>query len=45
LWDRLVDEWNGIPPKVCPNFIKGISRHIQAVIKAVGGHTKYQTVK
>jgi hypothetical protein len=41
LWDRLVDEWNGIPPEVCQNLIESMPRHIQAVIKANGGHTKY----
>ena len=41
LWDRLVDEWNGISPEVCQNLIESMPRHIQAVIKANGGHTKY----
>jgi hypothetical protein len=43
--NRLVDKWDRNPPEVCQNFIIGISRSIQAVIKAVGGYTKYQTVK
>ena len=41
LWDRLVDKWNGICPKVCQNLIESMPRCIQAVIKAKGGHTKY----
>ena len=41
LWDRLVDKWNGIGPEVCQNLIESMPRHIQAVIKAKGGHTKY----
>ena len=41
LWDRLVDEWNGISPEVCQNLIESKPRRIQAVIKANGGHTKY----
>ena len=41
LWKRLVDEWNKIPPEVCQNLIESMPRHIQAVIKARGGHTKY----
>jgi transposase len=41
LWDRVVKEWNGIPPKVCQNLIESVPRRLQAVIKAQGGHTKY----
>ena len=41
LWDRLVEEWNEIPPEVCQNLIKSMPRRIQAVIRAKGGHTKY----
>ena len=41
LWDRLVDEWNRIPPEVCQGLIESMPRRIQAVIKANGGHTKY----
>ena len=41
LWDRLVDEWNGISPEVCQNLIESMPRCIQAVIKANGGHTNY----
>ena len=38
LWDRLVDEWNGISPRVCQNLIESMPRHIQAVIKANGSY-------
>ena len=41
LWDRLVDEWNKIAPEVCQNLIESMSRHIEAVIRENGGHTKY----
>lgn len=41
LWDRVVSEWEKIPPKVCQNLIESMPRRIQAVIKAKGGHTKY----
>ena len=41
LWDRLVEEWNAIAPEVCQNLIESMSRRIQAVIRAKGGHTKY----
>jgi hypothetical protein len=41
LWDRVVEEWNKIPPEVCQNLIESMPRRIQAVIKAKGGHTKY----
>jgi DDE superfamily endonuclease len=41
LWDRLVEEWNEIPPEVCQNLIESMPRRIQAAIRAKGGHTKY----
>ena len=41
LWDRLVDEWNGIGLEVCQNLIESMPRRIQAVINAKGGHIKY----
>jgi transposase len=41
LWDRVVEEWNKIPPETCQNLIESMPRRIQAVIKAKGGHTKY----
>src|SRR5277367_710223 len=41
LWERVVEEWNQIPPEVCQNLIESMPRRIQAVISAKGGHTKY----
>ena len=41
LWERVVEEWNKIPPETCQNLIESMPRTIQAVIKAKGGHTKY----
>ena len=41
LWDRVVKEWNEIPPEVCQKLIESMPRRIKAVIKAKGGHTKY----
>ena len=45
LWDRVAEKWNKIPPEVCQNLIESMPRLIEAVIKAKGGHTKYQIVK
>jgi hypothetical protein len=36
-----VEEWNKIPSEVCQNLIESMSRRLEAVIKAKGGHTKY----
>ena len=41
LWERVVKEWNEIPPEVCQNLIESMPRRIKAVIRAKGGHTKY----
>jgi len=41
LWDRVVVEWNGIPPETCQRLIESMPRRVQAVIRAKGGHTKY----
>ena len=41
LWERLVVEWNKIPPEVCQTLIESVSRRLEAVIKADGGHTRY----
>ena len=41
LWDRMVEEWNEIPPEVCQWLIESMHKRIQAVIRAKGGHTKY----
>ena len=41
LWERVVEEWNKIPPETCQNLIESMPRSVQAVIKAKGGHTKY----
>ena len=41
LWERVVEEWNGIAPETCQNLISSMPRKIQAVIRAKGGHTKY----
>jgi transposase len=41
LWERVVEEWNKIPPETCQNLIESMPRRIQAVIKAKGGHIKY----
>ena len=42
LWDRIAEEWKKIPPETCQRLIESMPRRIQAVIKAKGGHTKYQ---
>ena len=41
LWERLVEEWNGIPVEACQKLIESMPRRIQAVIRAKGGHTDY----
>ena len=41
LWERVVEEWNKIPPETCQKLIESMPRRVQAVIKAKGGHTKY----
>ena len=41
LWERVQEEWEGIGPEVCQNLIESIPRHVEAVIKAKGGYTKY----
>ena len=45
LWDRVANEWNEIPPETCQTLIERMPRTIQAVLKAKGGHTKYQMIK
>ena len=41
LWERVVEEWNGIPSETCQRLIESMPNRIQAVIKAKGGYTKY----
>jgi len=41
LWDRVVEEWNKIPPETFKKLIESMPRRIQAVIRAKGGHTDY----
>ena len=45
LWDRVSEEWNDISPETCQNLIESMPKRIQAVIRAKGGHTKYQIGK
>ena len=45
LWDGVAKEWNEIPPETCQTLIKMMPRRIQGVLKAKGGHTKYQIIK
>ena len=41
LWRRCEAEWEKIPKEVCQNLIANMSKKVEAVIKAKGGHTKY----
>ncbi len=41
LWDRVQEEWNKIQPEVCQDLIESMPRHVEAVVKAKGGYTKY----
>jgi hypothetical protein len=41
LWDRVVVEWGTFSVEECQKWIESMPRRIQAVIKVMGGHTKY----
>ena len=41
LWERVQVEWDKIEPEVCQNLIESMPRHMEAVIKAKWGYTKY----
>ena len=41
LWKRVEETWEKIEPSVCQGLIESMPRHVQAVLKAKGGHTKY----
>ena len=41
LWERVEAEWNNIPTDICQNLVKSMRNHIQALLKAKGGHIKY----
>jgi hypothetical protein len=41
LWERVEEEWNKIPPEVYQNLTESMPRHIEAVLQAKGGYTKY----
>ena len=42
LWERVAAEWKKITKEECQKLIESMPRRIAAVIKAKGGHTKYQ---
>ena len=44
LWERVVKEWNEIPPEVCQNLIQSMPNRIKAVIKADGVMAKPNNV-
>jgi hypothetical protein len=41
LWDRVKEEWNKINTDECRRLIESMPRRIQAVIRAMGGNTRY----
>ena len=41
LWERVEREWNAIDKSVCQGLIESMPRHVAAVLKAMGGYTKY----
>ena len=41
LWEWVEAEWNNIPTDLCQNLVKSMQKHIQALLKAKGGHIKY----
>jgi hypothetical protein len=41
LWDRVQKLWEGIPKEECQKLIESMLRRLAAVIKAMGGYTKY----
>ena len=36
-----MEKWNGIPVEACQKLVESMSRRIQAVIRAKGGHIDY----
>ena len=41
LWEHVQEDWEKITAQECKNLIYSMPRHIEAVIKAKGGPTKY----
>ena len=41
LWERVVEEWNGILVETCQKLIESMPRRIQAVIRERGGYIEY----
>jgi len=41
LWERVVEEWNGILVETSQKLKESMPRRIQAVIRARGGYTEY----
>ena len=41
LWARFQDVWSSISYGYCRKLIKSMSKRINSLIKAKGGHTKY----
>ncbi|KAG2066970.1 hypothetical protein BDR04DRAFT_1028708 [Suillus decipiens] len=41
LWDVLVEEWSNIKQEYITKLFKSMPDHVQALLKAKGGHTKY----
>ena len=40
-WERIQEEWEGIPVEECQKLIKSMPRRIKAVTKAKVGYTKH----
>jgi len=41
LWEHVEKEWNEIDAQVCKDLIKSMPRHVNSVLQARGGYTKY----
>src|SRR5882724_6633316 len=41
LWDRVVEEWNKIPPETCQKLIESMPRGFKQLLGQKGGHTDY----
>ena len=41
LWERVQVEWDKIEPEVCQKLIESMPKHVEAVLKAKGGYTRY----
>ena len=41
LWQRTMEEWNGIPASICQRLIESMPERVAEVLRAKGGYTTY----